>query len=150
MNGKPTRRSFFGAAGAAVAAPLAASGAFAADAGSDSTARLAALEDENSIRALLPALLADPRRMTLDASVRSLAADAGGAIAFAADGTAFVHIDCAVEIAAPIESCGTLVEMARLQGDGLVVRTERRMLVSAFVKRDGVWKFESAKLEVQA
>jgi hypothetical protein len=150
MNGKPTRRSFFGAAGAAVAAPLAASGAFAADAGSDLATRLASLEDENSIRALLPALLADPNRMTLDASVRSLAADTAGAITVAADGTASLHIDCAVETATPIESCGTLVEMARLQGDGLVVRSARGVLVAAFAKQDGIWRLQSAKLEVEA
>ncbi len=145
MNSKPTRRSFFGAAGAAVAAPLAASGA--AD---DLAERLAALEDQNAIRALLPALLADPRRMALDASVRSLAADRGDAITVAADGTASARIDCTVETATPIASCGTLVEMARLQGDGLVVRSERRVLVGAFVKRDGVWEVDSAKLEVQS
>jgi len=147
MNTKPTRRNFFGAAGAAVAAPLAASAAFAAD---DLAERLAALEDQNAIRALLPALLADPGRMALDASVRSLTADLGDAITVAADGTASARIDCTVEIATPIESCGTLVEMARLQGDGLLVRRERRVLVGAFVKRDRAWEFESAKLEVKS
>jgi hypothetical protein len=40
--------------------------------------------------------------------------------------------------------------MARLQGDGFVVRSEHRVLVSAFVKRDGRWTFESAKLEIRA
>ena len=150
MNNKPTRRSFFGAASAAVAAPLAASAAFAADRGNDLAARLAALEDQNAIRALLPALFADPKRMALDSRVRSLAADRGDAISVAADGTASARIACTIETATPIESCGTLVEMARLQGDGLVVRSERRVLVGAFVKRDGVWEFEGAKLEVQA
>ena len=150
MNSKPTRRSFFGAAGAAVAAPLAASAAFAADAGSDIAARLEALEDQNAIRALLSALLANPKRMALDASVRNLAAERGDTITVAADGTASARIDCTVETATPIESCGTLVEMARLQGDGLVVRRERRVLAGAFVKRDGVWEVASAKLEVQS
>ena len=150
MNSKPTRRSFFGAAGAAVAAPLAASAAFAADGSSDLAARLAALEDQNAIRAMLPALLADPKRLALGTSVRSIATDGGDEITVAADGAALARIECKVETATPIESCGTLVEMARLQGDGLVVRSECRVLVGVFVKRDGVWKFESAKLEAQA
>ena len=50
-------------------------------------------------------------------------------------------------MATPIDGCGTLVEMARLQGDGLVERSERRVLVSSFVKRDGVWKFENAEFQ---
>lgn len=149
MTSKPTRRSFFGQAGAALTIPLAATAAVAADGGDDLAARLARLEDSNAIRALLPALLANPARMAFDASVRSIAADGDDAIAVAADGTATARLGCTVQAATPIESGGTLVEMARLQGDGFVVRIEQRVLVSAFVKRDGSWKFESAKLEAR-
>ena len=152
MNSTPTRRMFFGQAGAALAVPLAATGALAAEHhGDDDVAtRLARLEDMNAIRALLPALLANPARMALGTDVRNIAADGGDAIAVAPDGTATARLDCTVSAATPIESDGTLVEMARLQGDGFVVRSEHRVLVSAFVKRGGSWKFESAKLEVRA
>ena len=87
--------------------------------------RLARLEDLNAIRALLPVLLANPARMALGTDVRSIAADGDDAIAVAADGTATARLACTVTTATPIESGGTLVEMARLQGDGFVVRSER-------------------------
>ena len=40
-----------------------------------------------------------------------------------------------------IEPCGTLVDMARVQGDGVLKRSEQRALASSFVKRDGIWQF---------
>ena len=150
MNERRTRRSFFGHAGAALAAPLAAVASAAPTGDEDLAARLATLEDSNAIRALLPALLVDPKRLGLDARVRSLAADRDEAIAIAPDGSATVRLACTVETATPIESCGTLVEMARLQGDGIVKRSERGVLISTFVKREGTWKFQHATLEVQA
>jgi hypothetical protein len=147
MNSKPTRRSFFGQAGAALAAPLAATAAVAAP-GSDSAARLAALEDANTIRSLLAPLLAVPSRMGLDSSVRSIVADRDETITIAADRTATIRVACTVESETPLESCGTLVEMARLQGDGLVRSTYRRVLAGTFVKTGGIWSFERATLEV--
>jgi hypothetical protein len=150
MNGKPTRRSFFGHAGAALAAPLAAAAATAPGGSDDLAARLAQLEDLDAIRALLPGLLANPAR--LDACVRRLAPDGADATAVAiavpGDGTATAHVRCTAETATPIEGSGTLVEMARLQGDGFVVRSERRMLVGAFVKSAEGWTVTRAKLEV--
>ncbi|HET7925650.1 MAG TPA: hypothetical protein VFL30_12170, partial [Rhodanobacteraceae bacterium] len=142
--------SFFGHAGAALAAPLAAVAGAAPSAGEDLAARLAALEASSAIRALLPALLADPMRLGLDASVRSLTADRDEAIAIASDGSATIRLACTVETATPIESCGTLVEMARLQGDGIVKRSERGVLTGTFVKKEETWKFQHAKLEVKA
>ncbi|HVJ29210.1 MAG TPA: hypothetical protein VNA66_02795, partial [Gammaproteobacteria bacterium] len=141
MNGgtnyRRTRRSFFGHAGAALAAPLAAVASPAPSAGDDLAARLATLEDSNAIRALLTALLVDPKRLGLGASVRSLAADRDEAIAIAPDDSATVRLACTVETGTPIENCGTLVEMARLQGDGVLKRSERGVLTGTFVKREG-------------
>ena len=124
-----------------------------------SRARLAALEDPNAIRALLQRYVrlvntgahascdcSPTVRTAIDRSIRSLASDADVAIAVAADGTATARVACTVETATPIESCGTLVEMARLQGDGFVARSERRVLVSSFVKtRRQRGRFESAE-----
>ncbi|RPI62731.1 MAG: hypothetical protein EHM50_03440 [Lysobacterales bacterium] len=166
-NKRGTRRSFFGHAGAALAAPLAATAAFAGELDGKRyiMGRRDTLDDVNAIRALqltfarlvgagsgegIAALFAEPARASVEEHVRSLVADGDDAITIFTDGTASARLPCTVTTATPIESCGTLVEMARLQGDGLVVRSERRVLVSAFVKRHGVWKFESAKLEVQA
>ncbi len=163
MNGKPTRRNFLGHAGAALAAPLTATAALAGehDAGAGNLAgRLAALEDVSAIRALqrryvrlvgagrgqeLAALFAEPGQASIDDHVLSAVADADDTIAIAANGTATARVTCTVETATPIESCGTLVEMARLQGDGLVTRSETRMLESTFVKHNGTWKIEHAE-----
>ena len=165
MRSHSTRRTFFGHAGAALAAPLAAGAASArdTDGGSDLAARLAALEDAAAIRDLheiyarlvnsaahaeLAALFADPARAAIDASVRQLMPTAGtdDAVTVAADGTATARLGCTVEIVTPLAGDGTLVEMARLQGDGFVKRSERRVLASSFVKRNGLWKFEHAEL----
>jgi hypothetical protein len=163
MNDKPTRRSFFGHAGAAIAAPLAATAAFAGerDGAGFLAGRLAALEDVNAIRALqqrytrlvgagraeaIAALFADPAGAALDGHVRGVVIDGDDTITIASDGTAAARVPCIVTTATPIESCGTLVEMARLQGDGFVSGSERRVLESRFVKRDGVWHFASVEL----
>ena len=145
MNGSTTRRRLFGGA-AMLAVPLTAGAAAASD---NLAARLAALEDENTIRALLrdwargvgagkvAAPAANIHRLTLDADV---------SITVAENGTATASVPCAVETATPIDGDDTLVEMARQQGDGVVRRAERRVLQSSFVKRDGFWHFANAEL----
>jgi hypothetical protein len=154
---KPTRRSFFMGAGGTFAASLVATGAAAPSPRSEQLAALlAALEDQSAIRGLhqrfvrlvnsgahaaLAELFANPGT-PVDGSIRSLAPDADVAVTLADDGTATARVTCTVETATPIESCGTLVEMARLQGDGVVQSTERRVLESAYVKRTGIWMIE--------
>ena len=164
MNGKRTRRSFFGHAGAALAAPLATTVAFAGerDGAMFVYGRLATLQDANAIRVLhrryarlvnagrgepLAALFADPSKVSVDAHVRSVVVDGDDMIEISNDGTAKARLPCIVTTATPIESCGTLVEMARLQGDGFVTHTGRRVLSGTFVKRDGVWKIATMELE---
>ena len=146
MNATTTRRKFFGGA-AALAAPLAATAAVASD---DLAARLAALEDLNAIRSLLQSYAQRVNAGTdaaPAANVRSVTLDSDGAIDVAANGTASARIGCTVETALPIDGRDTLVEMARLQGDGVVKRNERRVLVSAFVKHGGVWTVEHTELK---
>jgi hypothetical protein len=147
INDRRTRRSFFSQASVALAAPMT---ALAADTeGDDMAARLAALEDENAVRALLHryALRVNDR---LDSpptpDVCSISLDSDLAIEVATDGTAAARAHCTVTTAKPIESCGTLVEMARLQGDGVVKLTERRVLHGRLVKQQGVWQLENAEL----
>jgi hypothetical protein len=159
MKGKPTRRSFFGGAGAALAAPFAATAAFAGqrDGADDAMRRLTALEDASAIRVLqlgfarlagarekkaCAALFADPAGAQLDAHVRSIVIDGDDSIEIRSDGTATARVPCIVTTATPIDDCGTLVEMARLQGDGIVARSDRRVLETALVKRDGIWKID--------
>jgi hypothetical protein len=165
MNGKPTRRSFFSRAGAALAAPFATTVAFAGerDGAGFVAGRLAELESVTAIRALLQryarlagggrkeaiaALFAVPAGASVDQHLRAIVIDGDDAIEVFTDGTATARLPCTVTTATPIERCGTLVEMARLQGDGFVVRSERRVLVGELVKRNGVWRFETATLEV--
>jgi hypothetical protein len=164
MRSYPTRRAFFGHAGAALAVPLTAGAASAQETGDGSglAARLAALEDAAAIRDLqqtyarlvnagahaeLAALFVDPARAVIDGDVQLLvpAAAADDALSVAGDGTATARLGCTVELVTPIAGDGTLVEMARLQGDGFVKRRERRVLASSFVKRNGLWRFVHAE-----
>jgi hypothetical protein len=159
-----TRRRFFWQAGAAaLSAPLAVSSAYASIGDAEDTealkARLATLEDVNTIRELHQAyarlinagareaaadLFADPREAQIDASIRNLSADRFAEqdfIEIAADRkTAIARIHCTVELETAIGPSCTLVEMARLQGEGFLKQSERRVLESSCVKQDGVWK----------
>jgi len=151
MSRKPTRRSFFGQAGAALTAPLAATAAFAGqhDAADDVAGRLAALEDANAIRTLLHAYAHDVNaraRAAPAANVRSLSLDANAAIDVTANGTARVRVPCTVETATPIDGHETVVEMARQQGDGVIKRSERRVLTGTLVKHNGIWVIEQTEL----
>ena len=145
MNGSTTRRRFFGSA-ALLAAPLAAGTAAASD---DLAARLAALEDANAIRALLQDWargVAAGKAAAPVANIHGFTLDADVAITVAANGTATASVPCVVETATPIDGNETLVEMARLQGDGVVRRVERRVLHGSFVKRDSSWHLASTEL----
>jgi hypothetical protein len=165
MSDKPTRRSFFGHAGAALAAPFAATVAFAGQRNGAGyvLGRRDALEDANAIRVQLlrftrlagagkseaiAALFAAPARAPVVEHLRSVVIDGDDAIQISIDGTAIARVPCLVTTATPIADGGTLVDMARLQGDGVVTRSERRVLVSELVKRDGLWRF--VKVELQA
>ena len=150
MKSTTTRRRFFGGA-AALAAPLAAGAAVAREHPSDDlAARLAALEDLNAIRSLLQGYAQRVNAGTdaaPAANVHSVTLDSDAAINVAANGTASARVGCTVETAMAIDGRDTLVEMARLQGDGVVRRSERRVLASTLVKRDGIWKLEHTELK---
>jgi hypothetical protein len=145
MKSTTTRRKFFVGA-ATLAAPLAGGAAIMGD---DLSARLAALEDEKTIRAVLrdwvrgvgAGEVAAPA-----ANIHGLTLDADVSITVAENGTARASAPCVMETATPIDGDETLVEMARQQGDGVVRRAERRVLHSSFVKRDGGWHLANAEL----
>lgn len=158
MSIRPTRRLFFSAA---VAAPLAAAApALAAKpAGDDLAARLARLEDQEALRTLqaayvthvnaqaraeLTVLFAEAEEAHSDVAIRSLTGEpATDGIQIAVDGTtAIVRGTFVVATETPIDGTATVLEMARLQGDGVVRKSERRTLEIAAVKVDGVWKIE--------
>jgi hypothetical protein len=158
-----TRRLFL--AGAALSAPAAVATAAAARPVDETAERLARLEDLNAVRTLkdsylrrvnaragdeIAALYVEPKKAALDETVCSLVADAAGepeTIELAEDrASAVVQAACTAETETPIEGDGTLVEMARLQGDGVVRSAERRVLEIAAVKIDGAWKIARAEL----
>ncbi len=164
MGNKRTRRSFFGQAGAALAAPFAATASFAGEIEGKNfvVGDRTAFVDANAIRVLqhryaqlvstpnragLVALFDDPARVALDQRVRSVVVDGDDKIEISTNGTATARVPCTVTTATPIEHCGTLVDMARAQGEGFVTRSDRRALRSTFVKRDGVWKIATMELE---
>lgn len=157
-----TRRRFFWKAGAALSAPLAIGTAKAAVPEHDEAAAdLKSLGDIDSIRRLqidLTSRLNSGTTSTLDdlfvgsadtaalAGIRRIApADYGerDLIELAPDGrSAHAKFHCAVETQAPINAEGTLVEMARQQGDGFVRRQEARVLEADYVLQGGRWKIE--------
>jgi hypothetical protein len=164
--GKPsTRRSFIRTTGAALSVPLAAVGAtlpatLVAD-GDPLLTRLEMLEDVNAIRALnqawarhvnagedeaIAALFSDASAARIDPSIRSVAAAGFGeqdVIEVAADrqtATGLMH--CMVEIETAIGPSCPLVEMAREQGGGVVMRSEAGVFENAYARRDGSWTIE--------
>jgi hypothetical protein len=157
-----TRRRFFWQAGAALSVPLAAAAASPAQAdANEASARLAALEDEKAIRALQRAyaelinssahekargLFVNPAAAHIDGSIRSLSAVGFGehdAIEISPDRkTATARTQCAAQTETAIGPSCTLVEMAREQGEGVLRRAERRVLVGSYVRVGGAWKIE--------
>ncbi len=158
-----TRRNFL-KIGSVIAAPLAAAAPGMAQAGDDAAERLARLEDINAIRDLAAryvmavnagraeearALFVDPDRPPADDTVRFIGADAGAlsAIELSADRTgARLSAACTVRTETPITPSCPLVEMAKLQGEGVVRAESARMLTADFVKTDGAWKIAQATL----
>lgn len=156
-----TRRLFFWKAGVALSAPLAVATASPSPRVSDGEAqkaRLAELEDVNAIRELqqtyarlvnagahdeVARLFADPSQARVDEHIRSLSADRFGedVIEVTSDHkTAAARMHCTVHTETPIEPSCPLVEMARLQGEGVLKRSEKRVLENVYVRRGGVWK----------
>lgn len=162
MTGFLSRRLFVRSAGlaAAAAAPIAVASVAAAET-DDTALRLRRLEDEKAVRALQQAylthvnagahgeaakLFADPAVARTDPTLRSLAPmpDASDAIEIAADGQAAVaKVRCLAATETPIEGRGTLLDMARAQGEGVIRRSEPRLLELAAVRREGGWRIES-------
>jgi hypothetical protein len=157
-----SRRNFL-KKGALLAVPLAAApAAVMADDGLKS--RLAKLENEAAIRDLhqtwlrhintgaadeANALFADRESAVFDPTVRRISADHSGepdAIEVAPDGkSAAGRFQCAVETETPIVQDSTLAQMAHLQGNGFIRRTERRVLSIEYVKASGTWAIAKAK-----
>ena len=151
-----TRRSFFAKAGTALALPLAA-GAATADPGAPEGAS----DPVKAIRRLQQALAREINDATgreaqlftagklpaeLVGVTRLLPADFGehDAIEVGADGrSARATVHCAVETQVPIAAEGTLIEMARAQGEGFVRAKACKVLDMACVCTGGTWKIKA-------
>jgi hypothetical protein len=155
---KNTRRKFFVKAGTALSLPLAASAsaigpAVAAD------VRPGASDHAKSIRQLQQALAREinaGRGAELFAAgklpaglagvTRLLPADFGDhdTVEIAAGGlTARATLHCRVETQVPIAAEGTLIEMARAQGEGFVCASARRILDMDCLRERGTWKIRT-------
>lgn len=160
-----SRRSFLKSS-AVVAAPIAAIGAPAAALGADdSNARLALLEDERAIEALNRNFL---RRFNAAGLRDTASLFAGGEPPKLAEGTARLTLDpaaepekpqiaedgarahcryaCEVETDHPLEGEDTIVQMARLQGNGTARTSERRVIEADYVKGERGWTIEKLRL----
>lgn len=160
-----TRRSFL-KAGAMVAAPVAAVGIPAAVAADDgSKAALARLQDERAIEALgrdfvrafnrggvqgaaglfagraAPAIASDVTRLEfdMDEGLQGLELADDGASATA-------RYACTVETSAALEGEGTLVQMARLQGNAAVTQQSRQTLSARYARHADGWRLASVTL----
>ncbi len=151
-----TRRAFL-KAGSLIAAPIAIPAAAAAANAigqGDTAASLARHEDEAAIRALHQAWLRNAEDHAALAaegeSLRAIAADHAGepdTIHIAADGSrASGRYHVAVEIASDLPEGGTFAQMARLQGNSLDRRTERRVLMADYVRKGEGWKIAGMAL----
>jgi hypothetical protein len=161
-----SRRRFFFKAGAALSAPLAAGTVVAgsADSPGSATAAVETLRDIEAIRKLQQNLAREINAGTAEraaahfvrlmdattlAGIRRLTpADFGETdlIEIEPDGlSARARFHCKVETETPIEAGGTLVEMARQQGEGFVRRCETRVLEADYSRRDGCWKIEQLR-----
>jgi hypothetical protein len=159
------RRSFL-KTGALVTAPLAAvalpAAALAADDGS--RAKLARLEDERAIEGLRRSVLrkingdaasdcgqfiARADAIELDEGLRSIADDPveEPTLALSEDGAhATCRNSCRVEVETALTGSTTLERMARFQGQGSHRSSEKRMLLTDYVKQDGEWKLAHLRL----
>lgn len=160
-----SRRSFL-KTGVLVAAPVAAIGVPAAALAADgSKAALTRLQDERAIDMLnrdflrafnqsgaegtaklfagrkAPNIANEINRLSLDL------AEAPESFAIAADGTsATARFGCDVEMAAALEGQETIVQMARLQGNGAGAHSSRRTLSADYTKSGGDWLIANVKL----
>jgi hypothetical protein len=141
--------------GAIAAAPLAAAGSAMAMEDAARQARLTRLEDEAAIRALHQDWLrrinaGDRAEAAVEASVRSLRPDleaARDAIELAPDGrraSGRFHLIAETETALP-KDC-TLAQMAHAQGEGVIRRSEARLLKVEYAKVGDAWAI--AKIEL--
>jgi hypothetical protein len=155
-----TRRNFFVKAGTALALPLAA-GAATTDLVTREDPPLGTLDPVKSIRRLQQALAREINDATgltselfaggkvpaeLAGVTRLLPADFGehDAVEIATDGrTARATVHCAVETQVPIAAEGTLIEMARAQGEGFVRTTACRVLDMVCVRAGETWKIKA-------
>ncbi len=155
-----TRRGFFLKASAAMSAPAAfvAAGEPARAATGTLEARVAALEDEIELRRLAAQLIQQVNGGSRDlleagnAELREIvAADVDATCSSAVIASdrkaARVRLPCTVCFDEPIDAPGSsLVDMARLQGEGVLPRLEDRMLEAHFERAAAGWKLASARL----
>jgi len=157
-----SRRAFL-KGGAVAAAPLAVAVPAAAIAAEDHKARAQRLQDEAEIRALHAAwlrklatgadasgLFADANAARLPKSVRGVSADhtsEADHIEVAADGLrASGRFATLVDMETELPRDSTLAQMAHVQGEGVVRRTERRTLLVGYAKTGGAWAIQGVKL----
>jgi hypothetical protein len=163
MAGQTTpRRRFIRTAGVALSAPLAAAAVAQAapvTEGDGLRARLARLEDLDALRALTRAWLRHLRDGDVEAAAALFTDPAAGtvggltgrsriertsdddALVVAGDGrSATARIACTVATESPLEADCTLVEMAQLQGGGVVRRVETGALEAEYVRRPDGWR----------
>jgi hypothetical protein len=154
-----TRRDFFIKAGVAASAPATFALGTPANAGSDSSLpkRLAELEDENALRRLTAEFvgLVNAGSDVLNLMWPSVAEIVPGDFHLHASISvdterlrAEVRLPCTVEVDVPIDAPhSVLLDMAQLQGEGLLRQHKTRTLRLSCMRADAGWSVLHAELE---
>ena len=131
-----TRRLFMAVAGAAISAPVAAAASWLPPSGgrTDAQDRLARLEDEHAIRTLNQAHCSTTPGITPHGFGEH------DQIEIASDRkTATARFSVTLHTETELEPC-PLVEMARLQGGGVIARAEHVVLRGVYARGEDGWK----------
>ena len=151
MNNKTTSRRAFLKTGALAAVPVAAGLPAAALATDDSRAALALLQDERAIEALTRDVLRQFNRGGADylfaGGIARVVLEADEAPDLAIDGdAATARFACLVDTAHALEGQGTLVQMARLQGNAGATVTSGKTLLGRYTRQNGEWTIAGLNL----
>lgn len=144
MSNNMTSRRDFLKTGALAAVPVAAGLPAAALAADDSKAALAHLQDERAIEALTRDVLRQFNRgeagNLFDRGIARVALDADAEPSLAIHGDmATARFACTVDTEHGLEGHGTLVEMARLQGNAGATSSTAKTLVARYTRQNDHW-----------
>ena len=150
MTSSTSRRNFL-KTGAMAAVPVAAGLPVAALAADDSKAALVRLQDERAIEALTRDTLRSFNRGSqgdlFAKGIARVALDAAEEPSLVIDGdAATARFACTVDTVLALEGRGTLIDMARLQGNAAATSSTAKTLVARYTRQNDLWTIAALDL----